>query len=127
MPLEDFVILNKTQDVKAAAIDWNIDNEGKMFVIKEMAFDTKNLYKATGLEKSELRFGIPKKLGIAEFEVEVTEVKYNRNHFAEAMLESYDFNTVTGGEIYYKSENQAKGVSVIMMEKSGRLFISNLE
>ena len=126
MPLEDFMILNKTQDVKAAAIDWNIDNEGKMFVIKEMAFDTKNLYKATGLEKSELLWGIPRKLGIAKFEVEMTKVKYNRNYFAEAMG-SYDFNTVTGGEIYYKSENQAKGVSVIMMEKSGRLFISSLE
>ena len=126
MSLENFLILNKVQDVKAAAIDWNFDAEGKMFVIKEMAFDTKNLYKATGLEKSELLLGIPRKLGIAKFEVEMTKVKYNRNYFMEAMG-SYDFNTVTGGEIYYKSENQAKGVSVIMMEKSGRLFISSLE
>ena len=125
MPLEHFIALNKIQDVKAVALDWKL-NENKVFVLTEMAFDTKNIYKATGLEKSEFRFGIPSKLGIAGFEVEVTDLKYNRNYIAEA-FGSYDFNTVTGGEVYFRSENQAKGVVVTMWEKSGKIFIRSID
>lgn len=125
MPLEHFIVLNKLQEVKAVALDWKL-NENKVFVLTEMAFDTKNIYKATGLEKSEFRFGIPSKLGIAGFEVEMTDIKYNRNYIAEA-FGSYDFNSVTGGEVYFRSENQAKGVVVTMWEKSGKIFIRSID
>ena len=120
LPLEDFIALNKTQDVKSIPIDWAL-NEKKIFVITEMAFDTKNIYKVTDIEKSELKFNLPEKLGIADFDLEITDIKYNRNYIAEA-FGSYDFNTVSGGEIYYRSENQSKGVIVTMWEKSGRVF-----
>lgn len=126
MPLQSFIALNKVQDVKAKALDWKLDANGKRFVVDGMSFDSRNLFKATGLEKSQIRFALPRKLGIAAFEIEMTEVKYNRNYFAEAMG-SYDFNTVSGGDVYYQSENQAKGVAITVWEKSGRLVMYALD
>lgn len=126
MPLQSFIVLNKVQDVKAKALDWKLDANGKRFVVDGMSFDSRNLFKATGLEKSQIRFDLPRKLGIAAFEIEMTEVKYNRNYFAEAMG-SYDFNTVSGGDVYYQSENQAKGVAITVWEKSGRLVMYALD
>ena len=122
MPLQSFIALNKVQDVKAKALDWKLNAAGKRFVVDGMSFDSRSLFKATGLEKSQVRFDLPRKLGIAAFEIEMTEVKHNRNYFAEAMG-SYDFNTVSGGDIYYQSENQAKGVVITVWEKSGRLVM----
>lgn len=126
MPLQSFIALNKVQDVKAKALDWKLDANGKRFVVDGMSFDSRNLFKATGLEKSQIRFDLPRKLGIAAFEIEMTDVKYNRNYFAEAMG-SYDFNTVSGGDVYYQSENQAKGVAITVWEKSGRLVMYALD
>ena len=123
MPLADFIVLNKFQDVKATALLWEQKAQSEEFSVVSFTLDTKSLYKATGLAKSQLRFGLPRKLGIAEFDVETTEVKYERNYLAEAM-DIYGAGKVTGGEIYFKSENQGKGVTLILWGKSGRLEIS---
>lgn len=125
MPIVDFILLNKFQDVKATAQLWRQEGQSEDFAVDAFALDTKNLYKATGLEKSELRFGLPDKLGIAEFDVDTTDIKYERNYFAEAM-DIYDAGKVTGGDLYFKSENQAKNVMVILWDKTGILEISAL-
>lgn len=126
MPALCFIALGNTQDVKATPLDWEWEEENKQVIMTEIAFDSKNLYKATGLEKTEAKFGLPSKLGIARFEVGMTKVRYNRNYFAEAMG-SYDFNTVSGGDIYYRSETQAKNVVLLLWEKSGQLVMSQPE
>ncbi len=126
MPLTDFIVLNKVQDVKATALLWEQKAQSEEFSVVSFALDTKSLYKATGLEKSQLRFGLPRKLGIAEFEVETTDVKYERNYLAEAM-NIYGAGKVTGGDLYFKSESQAKGVTVTLWDKTGCLKISAIQ
>ena len=125
MPIDDFIVLNKVQDIKATAQHWRQVAQSEEFAVDAFALDTKNLYKATGLEKSELRFELPGKLGIAKFDVETTDVKYERNYFAEA-FDVYDAGKITGGDLYFKSENQAKGVRVILWDKTGIVEISAL-
>ena len=125
MPIDDFIVLNKVQDIKATAQHWRQVAQSEEFAVDAFALDTKNLYKATGLEKSELRFELPGKLGIAKFDVETTDVKYERNYLAEA-FDVYDAGKITGGDLYFKSENQAKGVRVILWDKTGIVEISAL-
>ena len=125
MPISDFIVLNKVQDIKATAQHWRQEAQSEEFAVDAFSLDTKNLYKATGLEKSELRFGLPDKLGIAKFDVETTEIKYERNYFAEAM-DIYDAGKIKGGDLYFKSENQAKSVMVILWDKTGIVEISAL-
>ena len=126
MPVLHFIALSTTQDSKAVPMDWEWDEESKQVIMTEIAFDTKNLYKATGLEKTEVKFRLPSKLGMPNFEVGMTKIQYNRNYFAESMG-SYDFNTVSGGDIYYRSESQKKNVVLLLWEKSGQLVMSQPE
>ena len=125
MPLEDFIVLKKVQDVKATALRWEQNAQSEDFYVVSFALDTKSLYKATGLEKSQLRFGLPRKFGIAEFDIETTKLKYERNYLAEAM-DIYGAGKMTGGEVYFKSENQSKSATVVLWDKTGILEISAL-
>jgi len=126
MPALCFIALAKMQDIKAVPLDWEWDDETKRVIMTGIAFDSKNLYKATGLEKAEAKYELPRKLGVAPFEVGMTRVRYNRNYFAEAMG-SYDFNTVSGGDVYYRSETRAKNIVLCLWEGSGRLVMSQLD
>ena len=64
MPLAGFIALNKTPKVKAVPMDWKLNAEINRIVISEFSLDAKNLYEATGVEKSQVMFSLPRKLGI---------------------------------------------------------------
>ena len=120
-----FVALNKVVDVKSVPIDWDVDEGTGRVVMREIAFDSKNLYKATGVEKSKALFSLPSKLGLAPFEVGVTKLQYNKNEIAEYFG---DFSSsFSGGDVYYRSETQGKGVTALFWKESGQLILTAIE
>ena len=131
MPLAGFIALNKTQKVKAVPMDWKLNAEINRIVISEFALDAKNLYEATGVEKSQVMFSLPHKLGIPPFKLGATKIKVERNYsFGAQMLESMgDYSNsinVSGGDVFYKCECQAKHVTVTYWDKSGILDVEEL-
>jgi len=131
MPLLGFIALGKTQEIKAMPLDWEIDSEGKHVVVNKFAFDSKNLYKATGLEKSEVVLRLPRKLSVASFQGGVTKLEIERNEslqqqISEAFGDYSDSYNVSGGKLYYRSENQAKGVVLLFWHESGQLIVETL-
>ena len=131
MPLAGFIALNKTQKVKAVPMDWKLNAEINRIVISEFALDAKNLYEATGVEKSQVMFSLPHKLGIPPFELDATKIKVERNYsFGAQMLESMgDYSNsynLSGGDVFYKCECQAKHVTVTYWDKSGILDVEEL-
>ena len=131
MPLAGFIALNKTQKVKAVPMDWKLNAEIGRIVISEFALDAKNLYEATGVEKSQVMFSLPHKLGIPPFKLGATKIKVERNYsFGAQMLESMgDYSNsinVSGGDVFYKCECQAKHVTVTYWDKSGILDVEEL-
>ena len=131
MPLAGFIALNKTQKVKAVPMDWKLNTEINRIVISEFALDAKNLYEATGVEKSQVMFSLPHKLGIPPFKLDATKIKVERNYsFGAQMLESMgDYSNsynVSGGNVFYKCECQAKHVTVTYWDKSGILDVEEL-
>lgn len=131
MPLAGFIALNKTQKIKAVPMDWKLNAEINRIVISEFALDAKNLYEATGVEKSQVMFSLPHKLGIPPFKLDATKIKVERNYsFGAQMLESMgDYSNsynVSGGNVFYKCECQAKHVTVTYWDKSGILDVEEL-
>ena len=131
MPLAGFIALNKTQKVKAVPMDWKLNAEINRIVISEFSLDAKNLYEATGVEKSQVMFSLPHKLGIPPFKLDATKIKVERNYsFGAQMLESMgDYSNsynVSGGNVFYKCECQAKHVTVTYWDKSGILDVEEL-
>ena len=120
-----------TEGIKAMPLDWEIDSEGKHVVVNKFAFDSKNLYKATGLEKSEVVLRLPRKLSVASFQGGVTKLEIERNEslqqqISEAFGDYSDSYNVSGGKLYYRSENQAKGVVLLFWHESGQLIVETL-
>ena len=125
MPLMGLIALNKTQGVEARPIDWKLDQEGKHIVVTRFSFDIKNIYKATGLERTQIVAQLPEKLGVPRFMVNATAVKLERNLIAEAFGD-YSGAKITGGDFYLYTESQAKGVRLTFWEESGVLVVSSL-
>ena len=97
MPLLGLFALEKTQNIKARAKDWRFNAEGKNVIATGIVFDSKNVFKATGVEKSECVINLPFKLGIAAFEVKQTKIKRNKsldNQIAEAWFGDYSNSIV---------------------------------
>ena len=132
MPLGGFIALNKTQDIKAFPLDWEMDPKTRHIVMSKFGFDSKNLYKATGVEKSNVFLTLPEKIGVAKFEKGRTKVEVERRDDLQAQLSegfgdfSNSFN-VSGGDIYYRSETQAKGVVLLYWKESGELVLESLK
>lgn len=127
MPLMGLLALEKTQDVKAVARDWQFDPEGKNVIVTSIRFDSKNVYKATGIEKSECVLMLPSKLGIAAFEVKATKIKRNTSLSNQIAEYTGDYsNSYTGGDVYFVSENQNKEVIVTFWKESGALVLEAL-
>lgn len=127
----EFIALNKTQKLKAVPIDWKLDQESNHVVISEFALDAKNLYEATDVEKSQVAYSLPHKLGLPPFKIDATKIKVERNYsFGAKMLESMDdysnSYSVSGGNVFYKCECQAKHVTVTYWDKSGILDVEEL-
>ena len=125
MPLMGLIALNKAQGIQARPIDWKLDQEGKRLVVTVFSFDVKNLYKAIGLERTEIVAQLPEKLGVPRFMVNATAVKLERNFIAEAFGD-YSGTKITGGDLYLYTESQAKGVRLTFWEESGVLVVSSL-
>ncbi len=132
MPLLGFLALNKAQDIKAAPLEWGLDSQGKHVVVTEFVFDSKNLYKATGLEKTEVSFRLPSKLGVPPFKTGMTKVEIEKRDDLQAQLsEGFgDFSNsynISGGKIYSRSECQRMGVALIFWNETGELVLESLK
>ena len=128
MPLLGLLALEKTQNVKARAKDWCFDGEGKTVIATGIVFDSKNVFRATGIEKNECVIKLPFKLGISAFRVKQTDIKRNRsldNQIAEAWFGDYS-NSFVGGDVYFESENQNKEARVTFWNESGALVLEAL-
>ena len=75
---------------------------------------------------------LPEKIGVAKFEKGRTKVEVERRDDLQAQLSegfgdfSNSFN-VSGGDIYYRSETQAKGVVLLYWKESGELVLESLK
>lgn len=128
MPLVGLFALEKTQDVKAVAKDWQFDSEGKNVIVTSIRFDSKNVYRATGIEKSECVISLPSKLGIAAFEMKATKIRRNTSLSNQIAEYTGDYsNSYTGGDVYWESENQNKEVLVTFWNDSGTMDIEELK
>ena len=95
-------------------------------------FDSKNLYKATGLEKTEVSFRLPSKLGVPPFKTGMTKVEIEKRDDLQAQLsEGFgDFSNsynISGGKIYSRSECQRMGVALIFWNETGELVLESLK
>lgn len=128
MPLLGALALVKTQEVKAAAQDWDFDSEGKNVVVTKMCFNAKNVYAATGVENGDLsHFKIAQKLGLSDFKTGITKIRRNTSQMNQIAEYFGDYsNSFKGGEIYCESINHAKGVLVTYWDKTGTMEIEML-
>ena len=131
MPVLGFMALNKAQDVKAMLMGWKMDAEGKHVIVSKMAFDSKNLYKATGLERSEVSHKLPSKIGLPPFDISVTKINIDRNTSDMNAVSEYfgDYSNsfkISGGDVYYRSDSEAKGVRLLYWKEAGRLDLEML-
>ena len=131
MPVLGFMAPNKTQDVKAMLMGWKMDAEGKHVIVSKMAFDSKNLYKATGLERSEVRLKLPPKLGVPSFDFKMTKINIDRNTSDMNAVSEYfgDYSNsynISGGDVYYRSDSEAKEVRLLYWKEAGRLDVEML-
>ena len=131
MPLMGFIALAKTQEVKAEPKLWGMDADGKHVIVKAMSFNSGNLFKATGIERSAILLELPKKLGVDKFEFGVTKFKIERNTSDMQQISEYfgDYSgayETSGGDIYYTSVTQSKNVVLRYDKGSGVLVIRSL-
>ena len=128
MPVVDFIALSKLRDIKASLHNFDVTTANDEPVVKCFSLDSKNVYKATGVEKSECAYKLPRVLGIAMFKANVTKIKRNNSVSTQISEYSGDYSSsFTGGDLYLESENQDKGIAVTLWDKSGNLVFRALE
>ena len=125
MPLIGLVALNGGQDFKAAPSDIGVNEADDTVVVKSLTWSSKDLYKATGLEKAEVQFKFPAKFGVSTFKLGMTKITYEKNAIAEYFGDYSD--SFKGGDVYCESETQAKEVKLMFWTKSGTLEMYELK
>ena len=125
MPLIGLVALNGEQDFKAAPSDIGVNEADDTVVVKSLTWSSKDLYKATGLEKAEVQFKFPAKFGVSTFKLGMTKITYEKNAIAEYFGDYSD--SFKGGDVYCESETQAKEVKLMFWTKSGTLEMYELK
>lgn len=129
MPLMGFFALEKSQEIKSIAGDWDFDSEGKNVIVTKLIFNPKNVYAATGVEKSDsAEFEIARKLELSQFKVGVTKIQRNTSEMNQIAEFFGDYsNSWTGGDVYYESVNHRTGVLVRYWNDTGTMEIEVLK
>lgn len=123
LPLTTLLVLNKTEGNHVTPAKWHFEDPENA-VVTEFSVDAATLFKLTGIEKSRLHYALPEKYGLDAFRSGMTKIEYDRNEIAE-YFGDYS-SSFKGGDIYHKSETQAKNLKVVNWEQSGLTVFSRL-
>lgn len=128
MPTAALYACAKREKTGGYAYNWDVDDAGKQLVVTKVAFAGKGLYKATGLEKSMIVIMLPEKFGVAPFQVDQTKITMDNSENQQFYAEiTGDYSKAfKGGDVYWTSETQAKGVKLTYWDKKGLLVMESL-
>lgn len=126
MPVEDALAILSKSEIAVRLGGLSVDGNGRP-VVDCLIFDSKNLFLATGIEKSAVPLEFAPKYGLAKFSLKSTKVKVETNEIAFYLGDHENAFSVSGGEMYYVSETQAKCVEVTFWAESGVLSVSRLK
>lgn len=127
MPCINMCALQKKGKTHGSIYRVGADEKGETLIVEAIIF-LKGVYEDTGIEDADVEYQFPKKFGLADFRVEVSEIERN-DSLAQQISEAMgDYsNAYIGGDEYYISKTRAKKIQVTFWPEKGEMLIQPLK
>lgn len=126
MPCINMCALQKKGKTHGSIYRVGADEKGETLIVEAIIF-LKGVYEDTGIEDADVEYQFPKKFGLADFRVEVSEIKRNDSLVQQISEAMGDYsNAYTGGDAYYISKTRAKKIQVTFWPEKGEVLIQPL-
>ncbi|MBR4354896.1 MAG: hypothetical protein IKP97_06365 [Kiritimatiellae bacterium] len=126
MPCINMCALQKKGKTHGSIYRVGADEKGETLIVEAIMF-LKGVYEDTGIEDADVEYQFPKKFGLADFRVEVSEIKRNDSLVQQISEAMGDYsNAYTGGDAYYISKTRAKKIQVTFWPEKGEMLIQPL-
>ena len=126
MPCINMCALQKKGKTHGSIYRIGADEKGETLIVEAIIF-LKGVYEDTGIEDADVEYQFPKKFGLADFRVEVSEIERNDSLVQQISEAMGDYsNAYTGGDVYYISKTRAKKIQVTFWPEKGEMLIQPL-